>query len=241
MSCLFVSIQGTYNKIELALFHDSICIETISKNDIKASSHLIPLLDALLQKHNLKLKDLAFIAVDKGPGAFTSLRVTIATVNGLAAAANVPLIGISGLDALARQVSTLIPPNNDRLSMIVCLLNAYNNDVYYLLAPEKGTPWIGCKKIDDLLVDLVAKSADYQLWFAGNGFDLHCDLILGSFPRGVPGGTTGPNINIPAPFITLCSAESIGQIAYQQWSIDHKTVDQITPLYFKTQIFAVKK
>ena len=67
MSHSFVSIQGTYNKIELALFSGATCIQVISKTDVKASSHLIPLLDSLLQKNNLTLKDLSFIAVDKGP------------------------------------------------------------------------------------------------------------------------------------------------------------------------------
>lgn len=233
MPCHFVSIQGTYNQIELALFCDAACIDVVSKNDIKASSHLIPLLDALLQKYNLKLNDLSFIAIDKGPGAFTSLRVTIATVNGLAFASHVPLIGISGLDALAYQVSSLIPQGGNRPSMIVCLLNAYNNDVYYLLAPEKESPLIGCKKIDDLLAELAALFTNYRMWFAGNAVELHRDLIVNSF-SGVEQALFPSNL-------TLCSAESIGTLAYKQWLIDHKTVSQITPLYLKTQVFAVKK
>ncbi len=232
MSCKFVSIQGTYNKIELALFDQTTCVEVMTKTDLKASSHLIPLLDSLLQKNNLNLSDLSFIAVDKGPGAFTSLRVTIATVNGLAFARSFPLIGISSLDALAYQASLSISDIDARPTMVACLLNAYNNDVYYLLSPRNETPWIGCKKIDDILDDLAAKSNDYQIWLAGNGVEVHRDLIA---------NVLGEKVKLIDPFISICSAVAIGHLAYEQWLTNHETVEQITPLYLKTQLFAVKK
>lgn len=230
MKCQFVSIQGTYNKIELALFRADVCCQVISKIDVKASSLLVPLLDSLLQENKITLQDLAFIAVDKGPGAFTSLRVTISTVNGIAFASGVPLIGVSGLDALAHQVSSLVLPDEKRLSLVVCLLNAYNNDVYFLLVSENEPSVMGCKKIDELLAELAGKFSDYNLWFAGNAAELHQELIKNFFSQE----------KHHFSHLNLCSAESIGRLAYKQWLVDHKTENQITPLYVKTQVFAVK-
>lgn len=232
MSCTFVSIQGTYNKIELALFNGATCIDTIFKTDVKASSHLIPLLDALLQKNNLTLADLTFLAVDKGPGAFTSLRVTVTTVNGLAFARKLPLIGISSLEALAYQVTPLVPHSDECPTMVVCLLNAYHNDVYYFFAPQQGTAWTGCKKVDDVIVDLVAKAGEYKIWLTGNGVEVHREQVA---------AVLGDRVRIVDPFVAVCSALAIGQLAYASWISQQGIVDQVTPFYLKTQLFAVKK
>jgi tRNA threonylcarbamoyladenosine biosynthesis protein TsaB len=47
------------------------------------------------------LDDVHLLAVGLGPGAFTGLRVGLATMQGLAFATGVPIVGVSGLDALA--------------------------------------------------------------------------------------------------------------------------------------------
>lgn len=232
MSCKFVSIQGTYNKTELALFDTTACLDTIIKTDIKASSHLIPLLDELLQKNKLTIKDLSFLAVDKGPGAFTSLRVTVTTVNGLAFARQIPLIGIGGLEALAFQVAPLVNKLSERPVMIVCLLNAYNNDVYYHFAPHNGTAWTGCKKIDDVLADLVSKADEYHVWLAGNGVEVHRDQVA---------PVLGEYVCLVEPFVEVCSAASVGLLAYECWQAKREIVNQVNPFYLKTQLFAVKK
>src|SRR5271155_2438021 len=104
MSVNFLSIQGSYQQLEIALFSNARCRDVIRKNDSKASSHIIPYVDELLKNYNLSVHDIAFIAIDKGPGAFTSLRVSVATANGIGFALNLPLIGISGLEALHEEV-----------------------------------------------------------------------------------------------------------------------------------------
>ena len=58
------------------------------------------LVDAL-GENNLTLDDVTLLAVGLGPGAFTGLRVGLATVQGLAFARQQPVVGISAFDALA--------------------------------------------------------------------------------------------------------------------------------------------
>lgn len=220
----FISIQGSYNHIELALFQNGHVLETVIKQDVKASSHLVPYLDTLLKNHKLTLQDLAFIAIDRGPGAFTSLRVSIATVNGIAFAHNIPLIGIDGLDALHHQTHKLFPTQT-----IVCLLNAYNNDVYYSINTEKGY-----KKIDLLLQSLESTIQSKQsVIFTGNGALLHQELIKQKF---------GENV-FASPQISVCSAEIIGLMALENWQTQDKNIfpKNLIPNYVKTQEFAIKK
>jgi tRNA threonylcarbamoyladenosine biosynthesis protein TsaB len=60
---------------------------------------------ALLNRSHYRLDDVDLLAVAAGPGSFTGLRIGIASMQGLAFAANRPVIGVSALDALARCAS----------------------------------------------------------------------------------------------------------------------------------------
>ena len=61
---------------------------------------LLPAIDALLTRLGLEPARIAAVVVGTGPGAFTGLRVGIATAKGLAHALGRPIIGISTADAL---------------------------------------------------------------------------------------------------------------------------------------------
>ncbi len=63
-------------------------------------SHLLPTIQALAADRELDLSDLAGVVVGTGPGAFTGLRVGLATAKTLAHELGVPLVGVSTADAL---------------------------------------------------------------------------------------------------------------------------------------------
>jgi tRNA threonylcarbamoyladenosine biosynthesis protein TsaB len=242
-SVFFISIQGSYNYVHIALFNGQELIQEIIKLDQKASSHLIPYIQTLLQDNKLSLQDLSFIAIDRGPGAFTSLRVSIATVNGIAFAHKIRLIGINGLEALSLQASTL-PSFSDytktqtsKPCVLVALLNAYNNDVYFAIntfSPDMivTTHETGCKNIEQLLAQLKTDFSDNQIFFIGNGSELHRELI---------GQVFGQQATVPAEIQAVSSAQQIGLMALDIWNNQTEPDYRITPNYIKTQAFAIKK
>ncbi|HET6584360.1 MAG TPA: tRNA (adenosine(37)-N6)-threonylcarbamoyltransferase complex dimerization subunit type 1 TsaB, partial [Nannocystaceae bacterium] len=70
------------------------------------------LLDALAAAGR-SIDDVSLLAVAAGPGAFTGLRIGIATMQGLAFARGLPLVGISALDALAATATERAAPRGD--------------------------------------------------------------------------------------------------------------------------------
>ena len=90
------------------------------------SQTLLPMAKALLDSLGLSLKELGLIAVSHGPGSFTGLRIGVSAVKGLAWGLDIPVCGVSTLEAMAYQLpeaeGTLCPA-----------MYARNNNVYNAL------------------------------------------------------------------------------------------------------------
>jgi len=214
----FISIQNTYQTLELGLFGDAALIDIRSTGNQQASKEFIPLLQDLLGHNNQSLRELSCMVVNQGPGPFATLRVVIASVNGISFATNIPLVGIDGLDSFIMQYSDFSYPYT------VVLLNAFNYDVYFALQ-QPGQPTIkGCKKIDQLLRELVKTIPCQTIRFLGNATKLYQDRIREQFNN---------RVHIPSPLPSSCSIEQIARMGLQKWKKQKGITSQLLPLYLK--------
>lgn len=86
----------------VAVLEDDELIAEYTLNYKKTHSEtLLPMLDEIKSMTELDLDSIEAIAVSKGPGSFTGLRIGSATVKGLAYALNIPVISVPTVDALS--------------------------------------------------------------------------------------------------------------------------------------------
>lgn len=81
---------------------------TISRTESMTRGHqeaLAPMVQSVMGKGGIAFSDLEAIGVTVGPGSFTGLRVGLAFAQGLGAALDRPVAGLSTLDALAASVA----------------------------------------------------------------------------------------------------------------------------------------
>ena len=80
---------------------DELLIERRWTVETNYSRELLGGIDAALREAGVARDELAAIAVDAGPGGYSSLRSGVATVQGLALALDIPLAGVSRLETAA--------------------------------------------------------------------------------------------------------------------------------------------
>jgi tRNA threonylcarbamoyladenosine biosynthesis protein TsaB len=131
--------------------------------------HLPADLMTLLESAGLTLADVDAFAVAIGPGAFTGLRVGIATMQGLAFAEGKPLFGVSALDALA------LAGDPDRTGRrITAWIDAWRGEVYegiYEAGVAAGAAVIGRPE------QFLASAHQSGTLFIGDGAAANADLI----------------------------------------------------------------
>ncbi len=98
-----LAIDTVFNKCGLALMVDGQIIyaeEQTGKH--KQTEQILPMIDKALQTTNIRLSDLSALVFNRGPGAFSGIRINTAVVQALSVAYDIPCVGISSLQLLAQ-------------------------------------------------------------------------------------------------------------------------------------------
>jgi tRNA threonylcarbamoyladenosine biosynthesis protein TsaB len=131
------------------------------------SELLLPMIRAVLDEAGLRLADLDGIAFGAGPGSFTGLRIACGVAQGLAFGANLPLVGISTLEAIAEASRTA-----HRWTRVVAGLDARMQEVYFAAFEYAGDRWHA--HIEACVIKPDAAPLPEGAWCgAGNGFAVY--------------------------------------------------------------------
>jgi len=135
------------------------------------SERLLGVVDQLLEAAGVALADLGALAVIKGPGSFTGLRVGMATAKGLSLALGIPLVGISTLRTLAAN----LPWSEHR---VCALLDARKNEVYAGLFRNVAGRMEPCGEERVMAPERLLQELEGNVLFVGDGAERYRSLIV---------------------------------------------------------------
>lgn len=120
---------------------DKLICECVLNNKLTHSQTIMPMIDDVFRKSELKPGDIDVFAAAYGPGSFTGLRIGVTTVKGLAHAAGKPTVGVNTLEALAYNLpfcEYIISPIMDarREQVYNAFYRAENGTVKEITAPR---------------------------------------------------------------------------------------------------------
>jgi tRNA threonylcarbamoyladenosine biosynthesis protein TsaB len=93
------------------------------------SSRLVPLIKEIVIESGRSIPDIGAIAVSKGPGSFTGLRIGVSTAKGMAYALGIPLVGVETFEALAH-ANTYSDTDLHR-TLLVTIAPSRKNETYW--------------------------------------------------------------------------------------------------------------
>jgi len=121
---VLLGIDTTTKVCSVALLDENRIIgEFTLLHDSTHSQKLLPLIDRLFDEAGVKKEKLEGVAVARGPGSFTGVRIGLATAIGLGLSLGCPVIGVVTLDALAEAVACAE-------GLIVPMMDARRHQVY---------------------------------------------------------------------------------------------------------------
>lgn len=137
ISAMKILLLDTSSKfLSLAVAKDNRILRRKQKLlDRRHSAQLASLIDKILKKAGLSIKDIDGFCVSKGPGSFTGLRVGITAVKGLAYALRKPVVAIPTLDILAQNA---LKDKKFSKKLICPIVDARQNKVYACLYQSKN-------------------------------------------------------------------------------------------------------
>jgi len=123
---LLLNIETSTKNCSVGLSKDGVLVAYKEENNggYSHAEKLHVFIEELLKEKNLTITDLDGIAVGKGPGSYTGLRIGVSTAKGLAYAGNIPLIAVDTLKVLAKSLHI------DKEQLVVPMIDARRLEVY---------------------------------------------------------------------------------------------------------------
>lgn len=113
---MILTIKTDQPTAELALYKDEVKLdEIIWHAHRELSTTLLSKIHDILEQNQLSFDDLSGVAVFKGPGSFTGLRIGAVVANTLSYSLNAPVVGTSGDNWQLNAISRIKTGENDQI------------------------------------------------------------------------------------------------------------------------------
>jgi tRNA threonylcarbamoyladenosine biosynthesis protein TsaB len=189
------------------------------------ASKLTIFIDELLQEANLNYSDLSAVAVSKGPGSYTGLRIGVSTAKGLCYALEIPLIAVNTLESMYAGYTAI---KKDAQLLYVPMLDARRMEVYQMILDHHG---VILQETEAVIIDAqsFANYTDKKLCLFGSGATKLKDVLADS-----------SHISIDSTYTH--SSSFLTSIAHQKYiAQDFEDLIYFEPYYLKEFIATTPK
>lgn len=229
----FILIIETSTEVcSVSLSKDGNLVDLVESDEGQNHARLTSVFaETLLKRNNINSGELNAVAVSKGPGSYTGLRIGASTAKGICYAAQIPLIAVGTLEAMAKHVSL----NHEKFGIpfegktLFCpMIDARRMEVYSMLIGENGNILkpISAEIIDESFLESDLRSN--TVVFFGNG-SAKCKDVIQS-----PNAIFLSNINASAQYMT--------ELVWEAYNNKHfEDVAYFEPFYLKDFVATVSK
>ena len=171
---LILNIETATKNCSVSLSEDKEILQLKEVND-GSYSHgemLHVYIDEVIKKANKKLTDLDALAVSKGPGSYTGLRIGVSAAKGLCYSLDIPLISVSTLASLASTLKV------EKDALIIPLLDARRMEVYSSVYDSNY------HQIREIKAEIITENSfatylkKWKVYFLGDGADKCKETII---------------------------------------------------------------
>jgi tRNA threonylcarbamoyladenosine biosynthesis protein TsaB len=210
---LILSIETSTSGCSAAVHNSGVLLSNFELFAERSSAEMLTtLIKQVLEASKLAFTNLDALAVSKGPGSYTGLRIGVSTAKGICFAKDLPLISINSLD-------TMVSPLFDGL--ICPMLDARRMEVYCKVISKKGEEILPTTALvinQDSFRELLENN---QILFCGEGA-LKCKELIDHVNAHFIGKEIRPR------------AAKMGELAYNKFEASSfENVADFEPFYLK--------
>ncbi|GKW11743.1 tRNA (adenosine(37)-N6)-threonylcarbamoyltransferase complex dimerization subunit type 1 TsaB [Pectobacterium punjabense] len=224
MSTRILALDTATEACSVALWNDG---EIHSLFEICPREHtqrILPMVQQVLADSGLTLKDLDALAFGQGPGSFTGVRIGIGIAQGLALGADLPLLGVSSLAAMAQGAF-----RQRQATHVLAAIDARMGEVYWgCYQRDADGSWQGeseeaVLKPEQVQALTVALSGEWTT--VGTGWETYPELVK------------HPSLVLTTGGVLLPQAQDMLPLACQLWQAGKAvSVENAQPRYLRNEV-----
>lgn len=173
-----LALETSTEYCSVALWQDGVVSERCELVGQKHSEVLMTMLDGLLQDSGFRIRDIDGIAFGKGPGSFTGVRIACGVAQGLALGADLKVVGVCTLEALAEASGK---------EKVITALDARMGELYLAAYGKRNKEWVA------VIEPCLCKAEEAPVvtgedWYgAGSGFEVSGEALQTRYGKRLSG------------------------------------------------------
>ena len=218
-----LAIETATDACSAALWVDE---EILSRFEIAPREHarlILPMVDSLLEEAGFSIGQVDAIAFSRGPGAFTGLRIAAGVTQGIALAAELPVVPVSTLAAMAQQVM-----DERAISHILPSLDARMSEVYWAAYVRDAAGYAELMGTEVVTAPQAVPLPEAAQWFGvGSGWRTYSEVLA----RRLGSRVTGHDSEL------VPHAREVARLGARDFSDGHAvSAEQAQPVYLRDKV-----